>query len=320
MMQRVIEALKHHPLERCQLLGASWEALEDYSWESFTDSLLQLDEETRAEVARVLLEAVQGDHPVDLVPHPRYGLRINPITEAALAERLQFDEDIPELRTAPPDADTIPAVPVHNPEGVLSQVVLGDMLERARTDVKNRIKALRDSLPADTTDLVTTVVAPPDYPICAAPPHAVVPVPPATAILHLTRAQMQQRLWSTTSSARGIQTLTPILYDRIREHLLRQGVDCLDGPIPDGAPLIWQCDTSPPAGGAADLNPGFAFLESTCKAASTRLLRHCREAGVTSGTLTVTPHRDIAARRSGWVVAFHAQPVGALPCPGLSTT
>jgi hypothetical protein len=312
MIQRVIEALKNHPDEQCQLLGSTWESNIEDSPERILESLSYVDHGVRSEVARVLLEIIQGGHPVDVVPHPTYGLRINPLTEAALAERLQFDEDIPELRTAPPDENTIPAVPIRNPDGILSQVMLGLMLEQAKEDVIGRIKAVRENL---TTDIAAIAPAPSEYPICAPPPVAVVPTPPATTALHLTRPQEQRLLWTTIATAKGIQTITPVMYDRMREHLQRQGIECLDGPIPDGAILVWQHDASPPQGGAADLNPSFAFLESTCRSVSTRLRRHCEEAGVARGTLTVTPHRDIAARRSGWVVTFHAQPTGALPCP-----
>lgn len=91
--------------------------------------------------------------------------QLNPLLQAALGERLQFDKDIPELRTQflPPDKVT-PAIPVRTTSLDLTQITLE--LEKASNKTKlimeKRFKELEQkvengSLPVkieETTDLV----------------------------------------------------------------------------------------------------------------------------------------------------------------------
>ena len=67
--------------------------------------------------------------------------RLSPVYEAALAERLQFDEDAPELRFGPMGEGIAPAVPVNT--DARNPVLIGKMLEKASEEVAVEIKALR---------------------------------------------------------------------------------------------------------------------------------------------------------------------------------
>jgi hypothetical protein len=67
--------------------------------------------------------------------------RLSPVYEAALAERLQFDEDAPELRSGPMEEGVAPAVPVNT--DARNPVAIGKMLEKASEEVAVEIKALR---------------------------------------------------------------------------------------------------------------------------------------------------------------------------------
>lgn len=71
-------------------------------------------------------------------------LRVNPLYEAAIIERVQFDGDIPELRMSGdiPEGGT-PAVPVENTG--MSAVSLGHKLLSAQTDVIQQIAELAEA-------------------------------------------------------------------------------------------------------------------------------------------------------------------------------
>jgi hypothetical protein len=62
---------------------------------------------------------------------------LNPLLEAALHERAQFDGDIPELRTGPKDPSVAPAVPVVTSARDLT--VVGQQLEQASNAVQGEI-------------------------------------------------------------------------------------------------------------------------------------------------------------------------------------
>ena len=67
--------------------------------------------------------------------------RLNPVYEAALAEKLQFDEDAPELRSGPIGEGVTPAVPVET--DARNPIAIGKMLEKAAEEVKAEIKQLQ---------------------------------------------------------------------------------------------------------------------------------------------------------------------------------
>lgn len=81
----------------------------------------------------------------DLVFHSGVGLpQLHPLMQAAIIERLQFDGDIPEMRTGPLDSEASPAVSVdtlaRNP------AALGQMLRQASADMAGKVGAFRQNL------------------------------------------------------------------------------------------------------------------------------------------------------------------------------
>jgi hypothetical protein len=79
--------------------------------------------------------------------------RLNPLMEAALIERLQFDGDIPEMRTGPMPLGVTPAVPVKTE--AKSSVAIGRMLGTAARKVRSRL----DAHHAERARLVEAVAA-----------------------------------------------------------------------------------------------------------------------------------------------------------------
>lgn len=74
------------------------------------------------------------------VPRGGHGQpRLNPLFEAALVERAQFDGDIPELRTGDIAAGTLPAVPVKTT--ARNPVAIGAMVNKAAAQVQKDLTA-----------------------------------------------------------------------------------------------------------------------------------------------------------------------------------
>lgn len=91
-------------------------------------------------------------------------LRLNPMYEVAIQERLQFDGDIPELRMGGdiPEGG-YPAVPVKT--DTTNPVALGMMLSKAREEVEEELKTIKkrreDALDAAMMDLTTAALTDP---------------------------------------------------------------------------------------------------------------------------------------------------------------
>ena len=64
--------------------------------------------------------------------------QMNPLAQAAIAERLQFDGDIPELRTGPAPAGVTPALSVHT--NARSPVAIGQMMQQASDRMSEQLE------------------------------------------------------------------------------------------------------------------------------------------------------------------------------------
>jgi hypothetical protein len=83
--------------------------------------------------------SIQEGLPTAVYTNPTSGLpSLNPLYEAALIEKAQFDGDIPELRTGPLPEGAKAAVPVLTT--ARSQVAIGQMLQKASDEVTQAIE------------------------------------------------------------------------------------------------------------------------------------------------------------------------------------
>ena len=78
----------------------------------------------------------------------------NPLAVAALAERLQFDGDVPELRHGDTTSGQRLAVPVALPDGVTNPVAIGKMLAAAEAQVGAELAAGREIRRLDRKSVV----------------------------------------------------------------------------------------------------------------------------------------------------------------------
>lgn len=117
--------------------------------------------ETIAEDDSLMIMPPTGDHGLP---------RLNPVYEGALAERVQFDGDAPELRSGPMPEGGKPAVPVDT--NVRNPVALGMMLEQASEAVAEELAAARKEGTQFGTNLAAGML-PPDNSRVGGPDSAV---------------------------------------------------------------------------------------------------------------------------------------------------
>lgn len=130
----------------------------------------------------------------DLVYENEQGVKqLNPIYQALIAERLQFDGDIPELRTGPLPEGGMPAVPVKTSSRSL--VALGSQLETA----SERVQAL-------TTGSTTAIAS-----YKAGQPAQFQEVEVPSNLLALSREKKQTLAFKAISSTQGRNSATLVI-------------------------------------------------------------------------------------------------------------
>jgi len=275
-----------------------------------------------------------------LVQHGKRGLpRLNPLVEAALAERVQFDGDIPELRTGALPPGQKPAVPVDT--DARNPVALGQMLGQASDEVLVRIEAAepaRKQLVGDEAllDLVEqggTAVAVrrdrdlifdgksaaldvPEYRRGQLPAPRRVTQPSGSALLALTPEERKQSAWAFLSTTQGRRSAVRGLTDLIDVKLQGEGFEVTVRPFDPralGAPLAYH-EWSVTIDGPGATQAAFSLIDTAAAAIAKGLTRKMddRRGKV---TLEVTAVNTVDIRLVGWAGRLLAGDA-ALPATG----
>jgi len=257
--------------------------------------------------------------PGDIIFDQGTGLpRLNPLYEARLAERLQFDGDIPELRTgALPDGGT-PAVPVETT--ATNPVAVGMMLGKASDEVAGEIKHLTahhaeviEDMMGDSTgtELTTTMkgvpVLAPDptgYQKGQTPALRKVEAPTGADLALLSPEQKQMAAWKAVSTTQGRRSMKTALVSMLKNGLDNAGydVDVHYGPpkVVDEVPVYaeWTVDIS----GTSSTQPSFAFVDVAAKSLLRRLEEQLEESPVADPVMEVITIDTVDVRKVGWAV------------------
>lgn len=195
-----------------------------------------------------LQEEQQPDDHGGLMLHKKRGLpRLNPLVEAALIERAQFDGDIPELRTGGLPEGVKPAVSVDT--DARNPVAMGRMLASASDQVAEKIEAAKpkhQQLIADaaTLDLVgaagtalakqedrelvlagkSDLVDVPEYKRGQVPAPLRVVKPAGSELLALTPEERKQSAWQFLSTTQGRRSALSGLEQLIEARLKKVGL------------------------------------------------------------------------------------------------
>ena len=248
--------------------------------------------------------------------------QLNPLYEAALAERAFFDGDVPQLRSGPIPEGGSPAVPVLT--DVLDPVVVGEMLERASGIVSKRLEAATQehadycnqalALAVDSgttgTELELVKKSLPAKPNGVPGYHAgeepskmeLLPLD-AGAIATLTPETARAYAFKVLTSTQGrVSMVRPLMTDLV-ERFEEAGVEVEGdfagdwGIAPDSLSVSWAMV----AVGPEDLSERFNFAAVAARSMFEDLCATFREQELSGEyVLTVLPFNSASDRRFGW--------------------
>jgi len=245
--------------------------------------------------------------------------RINPLFEAALIERRQFDGDMPEFRSGPLLPGVKPSVPVDSK--ARSPVALGSMLatasDQVAVEVEDARKALAlkvEELSNDGTAMVpvkarTDLAAfaqgsaetdPVSYRRGALPAPVKVPDPSGAALAVLGTPERQQLTWDFFSTSQGRRSVLSTIWEGVVGRLLDAGVEVAGFSPPTTGPGVkveayaeWTCGIT----GKGNTSSEFAFVDTAIAALAKKLMEQAITGLV---KLEVYAINTVDVRSVGW--------------------
>ena len=240
---------------------------------------------------------------------PPVGLpRLDPEYEADLHERLQFDEDAPELRFEGKPADVEPAVPVA--DAPLSPIALGKALKQASEKVAQDFKELVDTKGKEGVYL-PTMTQPDSYPVGQIPQN--VPVKSSGLVL-LSKEDEQLFAWKSISTTQGRRSLV----EKLQAHILRElntfGYQVTEGVfnphVKDKAVVAQKWDISVLGSGPKSTNENFSYFHTAATALSLELRRNLQAISWDADQplkLFVSTWDQYSDRQFGWVAFLSSE-------------
>lgn len=239
--------------------------------------------------------------------------RFNPQYESALLERLQFDNDIPELRTGPLPKDAKPAVPVittsRNP------VVVGDQLKKASEQVRKEADALTDQyiskLKGEDGSIVPTEKGT-ELDISSVPqPQGYEPGKAAVArnikgisikdLINLSNKERKENVWGFISTTQGRRSITTVMSDIVSERLSLKGINVECGSITTGGKLHSSANWVFSIKSASEIQDRFSVIETASFSIAHHLARNMKDHDENNVyTLEITPINSYSSREVGW--------------------
>ncbi len=208
-------------------------------------------------------------------------MQLHPGFQAVIAEQLQFDGDIPELRTAAMPRGAEPAVPVQTK--ALNPVMVGAQLQEARSTVAGELSA-----PGAVSAYREGHKAP------------VLPATSDTSIVSMSPRDMAKAAFKALTSSQGRRSFAPAIQAALVRALEADGVRVQAGALSRPSHThVW--DSFLPSG-PDDFNPKFSYADAAVAAFRAKVLSVWdRKSKV---CLQVEPYAKVAKRRFGWVVGF----------------
>ena len=211
--------------------------------------------------------------------------RLNPMYEANLAERLQFDGDVPELRSGALPKGNRPAVPVETQSQ--NPALIGAELKQASQEVQDLLNLVDHN--EDSTEL-SPMSDPQGY------ERGQFPTPRKAqelSILGMTQTEKKENAWGFISTTQGRNSACPIIENRLKELLEQKGyrvvIDSTDNMVHS-----WCVDIS---SGAKATYEVFDYIGSVCGVFKNKIQKTFREGDLSIKVISVN---NIAQRNVGW--------------------
>lgn len=280
--------------------------------------LSRLDESTTTALMQFAsaLDTVAVNQPAPplVVKHPSGRTALNPVVEAALAERVFLDGDAPEFRFGPLPEGCTPAVPVKTASR--SPVQVGLMLERASQEVAAEYQAaltqytehaillldqaekegqnlalVRQSIEA----LLPTGVK--GYDAGTLPAFREVAPPTTGELARLSPSEERRMVWKAVSTTQGRRSLAPVFEQALAERFPSIVFGGVPSPKQKAAEVSWTVQ----AFGADDLDPKFALVENGIERFASTLAALPSQEG-NPYRASVQPVNNLSSRTFGWTL------------------
>lgn len=247
---------------------------------------------------------------------------LHPLLMGMIVELLQFDGDVPELRTgALPEGGT-PAVPVRTTSR--NPVVVGAMLRTASEEValelnaaqedrQNKVAGMLDAMSeggAPVTGIVRQEtergVAVPGYAPGQRAAIREVKAPTTDALIQFSFEDKQELAHKALTSTQGRRSVVPVIQEMILNSLKADGYRGLRAGDPvkvETSNILgdfeWAMQID---GGRSERNPNFNFIDTAAASLTAKLRRQLQgqASRYTQHYLVVLPINTVSERRVGW--------------------
>ena len=272
----------------------------------------RIDEGTATNLMRLAMTldtaVVNQPAPPLVVQHSSGRTALNPVVEAALAERTLLDGDVPEFRYGSLPEGGTPAVPVKTTSRNLVQV--GLMLEQASQEVAREYQAalaqhaehatlLLDQAEKEGQNLalvrqsIETLIPTgvEGYTAGTLPALREVATPTTGELARLSPSDERRMVWKAVSTTQGRRSLAPV----IEQALAEKFPTVQFGDVPKNQPtngVSWTMQ----AFGADDLDPKFALVENVVEKFAHTL------ASIEARNASVQPVNNLSSRIFGWTL------------------
>lgn len=252
----------------------------------------------------------------DLVfqPNPEIPtLMLHPLYQALLLEVIQFDGDVPELRTGVLPAAASPAVPVKTESR--NPVQVGAMLKSASKEVKEELKASEDKIvaalgsvasstalsPQDRSSVVRTLLQQPaeteGYKAGQKAVARTVDPPGVHEMASMSMVKKQELFHHALTSTQGRRSAAPVVASLILRDLSVDGVKLLQEK-PKEDPRIREQWTVGIDGWSGEMNPRFSYIDTAARS----LARKIRSEINSNSLLYVKPVNTVSESVVGFEV------------------
>lgn len=247
---------------------------------------------------------------------------LHPLLMGMIVELLQYDGDVPEMRSGKLPEGGSPAVPVKT--RAKDPVYVGALLQRASAEVMRELDAAQEEHDQKIAKMIDSVggggdavtglvrqetergIGVPGY----TPGHKaqVREVTPPKSAHHLSQMALHRRqklAHKTLTSTQGRRSMAPAIEDMVLNGLHQMGYTAIrTGPGEEVfAEEEWTIGIE---GGANERNPNFNFVDTAARALVAKLGRQLagRAARYINLRLSVSPINEVADRRVGWRAAL----------------
>lgn len=246
--------------------------------------------------------------------------RLNPLVEAAIAEKAAFDGDVPELRSGPMPEGAEPAVPVES--DVRDPVALGSMLETASDEVASEMAEAQEEHAVKARKLLATaeeqgmdedralalykdnLPAPPTgvkgYEAGQVPAPRRVEKPSGSALAAMPVEERQKAAYKALSTSQGRRSAVRVLEELIQVGLRSEGYEFEVQPPSRSADVLVYAQWEAKISGPLATQSNFSFIDTAARALLLKLVPLLKREEVSDGVLEVDTVDSADMRSVGW--------------------